>query len=215
MRRGTTVHKMMTAAAAAVALFAASAASAATLDFKFDNANSSISLSGLNPICVLPAGGCQLSASLIQPFSDLSLTQGQSATFNFADFHITPGLFGGDNHVDVNATLAFTTPTAGPASTTGTGHYKIFLGFLTAGGLTWADPVQQFTTTDGSKFTVQFNDLNGFQIGNDAIDTVTITADSIAAAVPEPSVWAMLIIGMGMIGAALRRKPVKTAALAA
>jgi hypothetical protein len=201
---------MMTAAAAAVALFAASAASAATMDFQFDAANSGISISNNHTICF---GSCALSASLMTPFSGLSLSQGQSQTFDFALFNIGRGFGGGS--ADVTATLAFTVPDAGPATTGGHGVYGTFGGLITAGGLTWSDPVQQFTTADGSKFTVTFNDLTGVTFGNNAIDTVTITADSIAAAVPEPSVWAMLIIGMGMIGAALRRKPLKTAALAA
>jgi hypothetical protein len=211
MALGITMHKMITAAAAAVALFAASAANAATtLDFQFDAAHSGISISNNHTICL---GSCALSGSLTTPFSNLSLSEGQSQTFDFALFNIGRGIGGGS--ADVSATLAFLLPDAGPATTGGHGVYGTVGGLITAGGLTWSDPVQQFTTADGSKFTVTFNDLKGVTFGNNAIDTVTITADSIAAAVPEPSVWAMLIIGMGMIGAALRRKPLKAAALAA
>ena len=208
----------MTAAAAAVALFAASAASAATMDFQFDNANSSISVTNNSTGC--PFGSCHasLSAGLLTPFSSLSLAQGQSATFDFALFTIGNGV--GFGNASIDTTLAFTQPDAGPASTTGSGSYfhtDAFLWFpsTTTGSLTWADAIQHFTTSNGSTYTVQFNDLLGFKLGSSVIDTVTITADSIAAAVPEPSVWAMLIIGMGMIGAALRRKPMKTAAAAA
>jgi hypothetical protein len=200
------MHKMITATAAAVALFAASAASAATLDFQFDAANSGISISNNTiPFCFY--GSCALSASLMTPFSNLTLSQGQSQTFDFALFNIAPGFGGGS--ADVNATLAFTLPDAGPASTGGHGVYGTFGGVISGGGLFWNDPTQQFTTSDGSEFTVKFNDLKGVTFGNSAVDTVTITADSIAAGVPEPGVWAMLIIGLGMIGTALRRKPSK------
>jgi hypothetical protein len=204
------MHKMITAAAAAAALFAASAASAATLDFQFDNANSSVNVTNNPTACIF--GSCPLNAQILTPFSNLSLNAGQSATFDFAQFTIGNGF--GSGSADLDATLAFTLPTAGPASTTGSGSYFhtnavwIFPS-TTTGSLSWADPVQQFTATDGSVFTVQFNDLKGFKVGDSVTDTVTITADSIAAGVPEPGVWAMLIIGLGMIGTALRRKPSK------
>ena len=207
--RGITMHKMMTAAAAAVALFAASAASAATMQFQIDNANSGVSITNDTTHCF---GSCQLSVTNLQPYVDFTLSQGQSQTFNFAQFFIAPGF--GTGSADVTANLAFIVPDAGPASTTGQGVYGTFGGIITAGGLSWTDPVQQFTTSDGSKFTVSFNDLKGVTFGNSAIDTVTVTADSIAS-VPEPGVWAMLIVGLGMIGTALRRKPKMAGAAAA
>ncbi len=194
-----TVLKFIPAAAAAVALFAASTASAATMLFQFDSANSSINITSDSTLCL---GSCELSATKLTPFSDITLSQGQSQTFNFAEFNIAPGFGGG--LASVSASLAFLVPDAGPASTNGTGVYGTVGGWISAGGLVWDNPVQQFTTSDGSKFTVTFNDLLGAKFGNNAIDTVTITADSIA--VPEPASWALLIVGVGMIGYALRRK---------
>ena len=44
---------------------------------------------------------------------------------------------------------------------------------------------------------------------------VTVTSSLIpAAAVPEPAVWAMLLMGFGAVGAALRRRPTSAAARA-
>ena len=37
-------------------------------------------------------------------------------------------------------------------------------------------------------------------------DTYTLTISSLSATVPEPASWAMMIAGMGMAGAALRRR---------
>ena len=206
------MRKMLPAAAAAVALLAASAASAATMTFDFDTLNSKITVSNDKTLCF---GSCALTASLDTPFSSFTLAQGQSQTFDFAVFNIARGFGGGT--ADVDATLAFTLPDTidGPATTGGKGIYGTLGGKISAGGLFWTDPVQQFTTTDGSTFTVQFHDLLGAEFGNNAIDKVTITADNIVDPVPEPGVWAMFIVGAGAAGASLRRKSVKAFAAAA
>lgn len=44
------------------------------------------------------------------------------------------------------------------------------------------------------------------------IDNLTVTGTKLASAVPEPATWAMMILGFGMAGAALRRR--RTAAFA-
>lgn len=167
--------------------------------FQFDSTDSSINITSDNTVCL---GSCALSVTKLTPFSDITLAQGQSATFDFAKFNIAPGFGGGSASVD--ASLAFFVPDAGPASTGGHGVYGTVGGFISAGGLVWDNPVQQFKTSDGSTFTVTFNNLVGAEFGNSAIDTITITADSIA--VPEPASWALLILGVGMMGVALRRK---------
>lgn len=199
------MHKLIPAALAAVALFAASTANAASMLFQFDAAHSSITVSGNGDRGCIPFGGCALTANLLTPFSNLTIDQGSSQTFNFASFNIGPGI-GGDNAVQVDARLAFLTPDAGPASTTGDGSYFGVFGVFSGGSLTWNDPVQHFTAADGSKFTVTFNDLRGVQFGSNAVATVNIAVDSVAAAVPEPATWGLLIVGVGMMGVALRRR---------
>lgn len=57
-----------------------------------------------------------------------------------------------------------------------------------------------FSTGDGSSFT---------------LDDVSFGAAPSVSAAPEPSTWAMLILGFGLAGAALRRRRVATAAVSA
>lgn len=49
------------------------------------------------------------------------------------------------------------------------------------------------------------NDIYGLRFGGNYI-LVTGTADGIPGIVPEPSTWALLILGFGLTGAAMRRK---------
>ena len=47
---------------------------------------------------------------------------------------------------------------------------------------------------------------NGSGPGLFAIDDVTFAINPVAAAVPEPAAWAMMILGMGAVGFAMRRR---------
>jgi hypothetical protein len=70
----------------------------------------------------------------------------------------------------------------------------------TANGVNWQQYVHTFTAT-GSLTRVEFT--NGTAIGDNyaGLDLVSMTA------VPEPSTWAMLLIGFGAVGYAIRRRP--------
>jgi hypothetical protein len=196
---------VLAAAAGAVALVGATAADAASMLFQFDAANSSIMVTDQG-IPLIYCNSCGVTASLATPFGDLTIDEGQTQTFDFATFHVSgTGL---ETGVEVHANLAFTQPDAPSASSDGSASYGTlyipFVGRLTLGGLTW-DPVPQITTSDGSQFTVAFQDLGGFNIG-DVTDQVSITVDHVAAGVPEPGTWALMIGGLGMAGAMLRRR---------
>lgn len=71
----------------------------------------------------------------------------------------------------------------------------------------WALESFRFEAT-GASSTLSFSsDASGGCCFGPALDTVSI------AAVPEPTTWALFILGFGAIGGALRRKAVRRAAL--
>ncbi|MGC1304311.1 MAG: PEPxxWA-CTERM sorting domain-containing protein [Caulobacteraceae bacterium] len=204
------MNKLVMAAMAAAAIFTASTASAASIVFNIDPTLSNVSVSKDSGLCL---GNCNLSASLATPFTPMTIAQGDSQTFDFANFTISPRGIGGETY-DVSATLAFLTPDTGTASTGGSAKYFTAFGVVSGGVLSWSDPVQTLTTSDGSTFTVSFEDLKGVQFGGHVQDDVTLTVDSVAAAVPEPASWGLMIAGLGLTGFALRRRRVASAAAA-
>lgn len=182
-------------------------AHAASLLFQFDVPGSSISVTDNTRSC-FPGGGCALSATKVLPGGIYAIEEGaaNAQSFNFASFNVSPG-FGGDSNARVNAVLAFTQPAGGPVGTGGTASYLRLGGFFTpglvVGSLIWDDPIQHIVTANGSKFTVEFGNLQGVTFGSTAVAPVKITVDSVSA-VPEPATWAMLIIGFAAVGVALR-----------
>jgi PEP-CTERM motif len=63
--------------------------------------------------------------------------------------------------------------------------------------------------SDGTGYQIRFGEVDNQGFFQQGVDNVSI--DAIAGAVPEPSTWAMMIAGFGMIGfAARRRQQVKT-----
>ena len=64
----------------------------------------------------------------------------------------------------------------------------------------------------GQNFAFRWTDVNS--AGNDhglAIDDVSITTRLAAGAVPEPATWAMMMLGFGAMGFAMRRRPAANA----
>ncbi len=96
----------------------------------------------------------------------------------------------------------------GPASTGGDAFYGTFFGHVSGGDLIWQS-VAPITTADGSIFTVAFQNLYGLTTGtvkDKVFITVNDIADAPASAAPEPATWAAMLIGLGGVGAALRRR---------
>ena len=204
---------MIGAAAFGLAVLAHAPAMASDLLFQFDQDASYVQVTENSRAC-LPFSGCKLSASLLT-LDDFSLDLGDSFTFDFAKFKVSAG-WGGDDNAQVDAALAFLSPVAQSASNDATISYLRLGGFFTqgavGGSVIWNQPSQQIEASDGSLFTVAFNDLSGVTFGNSAFASVTITLDRVGLpadqtlGVPEPASWAMMLTGFGLVGGAMRAR---------
>lgn len=69
-----------------------------------------------------------------------------------------------------------------------------------------------FSLLAGQNLAFRFVDANSNGSGDQglAIDDLSITSPSAVAAVPETATWAMMIAGFGFVGAALRRRSVRS-----
>jgi hypothetical protein len=178
----------------------------AAVPFAFERSEVSITDNGRT---CFPTSGCALRATTLDP-ADFSLDAGGSQTFRFAEFSVTPG-FGGDSNAKIEATLKFSSPDVLDVTSGATVSYLRLGGFFTpgvvAGSITWSDPTQFFSTSNGSLFSVTFNDLSGIVFGSSAFGTATValTRDG-SGSVPEPASWMMMLAGFGCAGFALRRQ---------
>ena len=191
-------------AAAAAVMCTAATANAAAMLFQFDAANSSVTITNQGSgLCF----GCHVTPSLDTPFPDLTINEGDTQGFDFANFDLTG--FGGVGGVQVEATLAFTSPAVGPATSTGNAWYATAFGFVSGGQLIW-NWNAQITTSDVYHFTVSLQNLSGLDT-HSITDKAYITVDHVGG-VPEPASWALMIGGFGMDGAMLRRRRLVMAA---
>lgn len=83
---------------------------------------------------------------------------------------------------------------------------------------TWSDAIKPITfnfATTASSITLSFSSTLDQDVTDEAwgVDNLLIT-DNAPGGVPEPSAWALLIIGFGAVGGALRRGAKPRAALA-
>jgi hypothetical protein len=195
---------MLATAAASLSSAVATPATAATM-FKIDAANTFLQVTSNDKACV---GSCSITTEQAAAFPTFFLDVGQSFTFDFASVAVNSGF--GAGIASLTAQLAFLQPSALVADSSSTARYVRLGGFFTpgllGGALVWSDPSQQLTAADGSRFTVSFADIKGLEFGRSVRTPVTVTLDSVASAVPEPATWAMMLIGLGTIGASVRRR---------
>jgi len=81
-------------------------------------------------------------------------------------------------------------------------------------------PIQKFAPLDAALYTADpdplvrmgFVDANGaIRYAGHDIDTAAITGSAVMMGVPEPASWALMILGFGGVGAALRRRQIAPA----
>lgn len=118
----------------------------------------------------------------------------------------------------VSATFTFSAPAGagGTATGTSTGFFRVLssCGFA-AGGcgqVQWSNPTV-FNFAGGGSFSVS---LANVEFATPGSATVAGRFQLLAAPVPEPETWALLILGFGGVGAAMRARPrvVRRSALA-
>jgi hypothetical protein len=187
------------------------APSLAATTFEFDEQNSFVDVTSNSTTCRL-LGTCPLTASLATPFPAFTLNVGESRQFNFANLVVGSGI--GTGSATLDAQLAFLLPASLPVGTTGSASYFRIGGLFTpgvvGGSLTWSDPIQELTASNGTRFSVEFGNLSGAQFGGRVVAPVTLTLLADAPAVPEPASWAMMIAGFGLVGAVFRRRGRRT-----
>jgi hypothetical protein len=199
------LNRLLAPAALAFAVLSPATANAASITFDFNQAASSFSVTSSPDTCFTGPGTCTVSGSLVS-FPDITVNEGSSATFNFGLLTFNNG-FGSDGDGVINASLAFFSPVAGPATGAGNLTYVNAVGLFNATDIDWTTPAQSFVTALGT-FTVKFLDTGIVPAsGNTAFAPVTITVDSVPVApVPEPATWAMMMLGFGAVGFAMRRR---------
>jgi len=135
----------------------------------------------------------------------------QAATF--MTFSGTSGVYGNSNHSGPNVADSFTVPTgkgwlSATISSIGSGVSNIDFSSVTLNGTPYSTVTTGFSEfrriirlpVDAGNQTIQVMGVSG---GDGSYDgTLSFTA------VPEPATWTMLILGMGAIGFAMRRRPV-------
>lgn len=135
-------------------------------------------------------------------------------TFNLFTIAADEGSIQNDDLVpqDIFVNFTFTNPNGVAGSVGGQTQGNSFLGIFQNGTVTW-NGAKVFDFGNGGQFQVELSDetFNSgvFGLGKKGA-TVQGTFSLISASVPEPSTWAMMILGIGMAGAAMRRRQNQT-----
>lgn len=190
------------AAAAGLAFASMAPAQAATL-FQVDPGQTSVSVVSSSSVGFTNLSAVLSSGVLSQSFT---LNVGESKVFDFIDITIR-GVVGAAD-VSLDAALGFSPP-GGAGTSNGDGWYVKGL-FTTLGALEWDDiaPI----TAGGATYKIELQDLAGFTFNQTTKVKATVT---LISEVPEASTWALMIVGFGLVGGAVRLRRREDLALAA
>jgi hypothetical protein len=103
----------------------------------------------------------------------------------------------------ISALLGFDQPASAPdINDSASGSFWSF--FITHGDLTWATQPGQFSLSDGTKYSVVFENLSGFTVGRSVDVHAFLTL--VTEPVPEPGTMALLALGVLGVMYASRRQ---------
>jgi hypothetical protein len=171
-----------------------------------------LTATGSPDFCIL--GSCALQASnAVNSYDHLDWDAGDSGSFYLGDLSVKPG-FGWDSDASIELTLTFTQPDEGTESTGALVKYFHAFGHLvpgvTGGSITWEDTAHAFALGDYD-FELDLQNVSGWTIGSPLplYGTLKLTGvpsdgSQNAGAVPEPANWALMLVGFGAIGGAMR-----------
>lgn len=208
-----------TTLAAAVMGLAVAAPAAALTTFTVD-AGSFVTLtdqsSGGNVCGVTDCGVTATLAAGLVGYS-FALEEGESHTFDFIRFEgegttgtFIPPIFAfpNDRNFSISAGLAFDPPVASGGSD-GNGGAHLLGGWITAGNLSWDEPMpMEITADDGTVFGLSFQQGSSWLIDGDSGFTLSATVELVSevSAVPLPAGALLMGTALAGFGFARRRK---------
>jgi hypothetical protein len=216
------MKRILAAAAAATISFAAMPASATTFDFKVDNKGSSawtkdgltVTVSGWsttsNASSATPSSGTA-TAWLNNGYGVMNATTDGSHTVDNAGYYdflrlefskaVTLDQVSLKAFNDTDAWVSFGSTSTSMTTANGWSTF-IKNGSDFMGGFTDRSFSPNLTTTPATVWLI--GAARGASAGSN--DEFKVSAINVTAAVPEPSTWAMMLVGFGMVGAVARRR---------
>jgi hypothetical protein len=202
--------KFIVAAAAGLA-FATPAAAAVDIS----GSVTSIAFHSADPGLVInasPLAFAPISLTSINEFADRAvLTIGTPEGSVNTDFL---SLFGEDTvPYPISVSFSFLSPTGTTGSAVGGSTYGFILPFTSCGviaggcgAVDWGAPTE-FSFGNTGKFSVELFDAVFGTPGTATVNARFTLLANDTPAVPEPATWAMLLLGFGLAGAAMRHRP--------